>query len=107
MKNKKSDLEKWHKEYRKKHPDWKKKREARRRKELGIEDEETQSSIPEKAKCNYCDKQGTLYWSPWGVPATLHLCKFHFWILPFWPMFSICFAFKRFSKCWVSFDTDY
>ena len=38
-----------------------------------------------KEKCNYCDKQGKLYWSPWGVPATLPLCKFHFWILPFWP----------------------
>ena len=30
MKKEKSDLEKWHKEYRKKHPDWKEKREARR-----------------------------------------------------------------------------
>ena len=38
MKKEKSDLEKWHKEYRKKHPEWKEKREARRRKELGIED---------------------------------------------------------------------
>ena len=35
---------------------WKEKKEARRRKELGIEGEETKSSIPEKAKCNYCDK---------------------------------------------------
>ena len=85
MKKEKSDLEKWHKEYRKKHPEWKEKREARRQKELGIEDKETQSTLPKKAKCNYCDKQGTLYSSPWGIPATLHLCKFHFWILPFWP----------------------
>ena len=23
------------------------------------------------------------------------------------PTFSICFTFKRFGKCWVSFDTDY
>ena len=49
MKNK-SDLEKWHEEYRKKHPEWKERREERRRKEIGIEDEETQSSILEKAK---------------------------------------------------------
>ena len=52
MKKEKSDLEKWHEEYRKKHPEWKEKREARRRKELGIEDEETQSTLPKKAKCN-------------------------------------------------------
>ena len=85
MKKDKSDLEKWHKEYRKKHPDWKKKREARRRKELGIEDEVYYSSYPKKGKCLYCDKQGTLMVSPWGVPGTLYVCKFHFWILPFWP----------------------
>ena len=48
-----------------------------------------EKKIPEKAKCNYCDKQGKLYWSPWGVPATLHLCKFHFWILPFWPVLRL------------------
>ena len=85
MKKDKSDLKKWHEEYRKKHPEWKENREARRREELGIEDEETQSSIPEKGKCLYCDKQGTLMVSPWGVPGTLYVCKFHFWILPFWP----------------------
>ena len=37
-------------------------------------------------KCNYCSNQGKLYVSPWGVPASLYLCRFHFWILPFWPI---------------------
>ena len=85
MGKKKTDIEKWHKEYRKKHPEWKERKEARRRKELGIKDEEIKSSIPERGKCYYCNKQGNFYWSPWGVPGSLHLCKFHFWILPFWP----------------------
>ena len=40
MNKKKTDIEKWHKEYRKKFPEWKERKEARRRKELGIKDEE-------------------------------------------------------------------
>jgi len=39
----------------------------------------------EELKCQYCNKPGKMYTSPWGVPATLNLCKFHLWILPFWP----------------------
>ena len=89
MNKKKTDIEKWHKEYRKKFPEWKERKEARRRKELGIKDEEIKSSIPEKGKCFYCDKQGNFYWSPWGVPGSLYLCKFHLWALPFYPKIYI------------------
>ena len=39
----------------------------------------------EKLTCQYCHKPGELMTSPWGVPATLSLCRYHFWILPFWP----------------------
>ena len=34
----------------------------------------------EELKCQYCNKPGKMYDSPWGVPATLNLCKFHLWI---------------------------
>ena len=39
----------------------------------------------EKLKCQYCGKPAKMYTSPWGIPATVDVCKFHFWILPFWP----------------------
>ena len=93
MKKDKSDLEKWHKEYREKNKKlFDGKKELRRRelyKELGVEDENTQSSIPDIAKCAYCDKQGKFYYSPWRVPASLHLCSYHWWILPFWPVLRL------------------
>jgi|TARA_B100000586_G_scaffold220602_1_gene167655 hypothetical protein len=42
-----------------------------------------------KDKCQYCNKPGKMYGSPWGVPATLNLCKFHLWALPFYPQVII------------------
>ena len=39
----------------------------------------------EELKCQYCGKPAKMYTSPWGIPATVIVCKFHLWILPFWP----------------------
>ena len=39
----------------------------------------------EELKCQYCGKPAEMYTSPWGIPATVSVCKFHLWILPFWP----------------------
>jgi len=42
----------------------------------------------EKSKnhqCQYCDKSGKIYTSPWRIPATVCVCKFHLFTLIFSP----------------------
>jgi len=43
----------------------------------------------EKLKCQYCGKSGKWYTSPWGIPATVSVCRFHLWALPFYPQVII------------------
>ncbi|MBC8298945.1 MAG: hypothetical protein H8E55_24555 [Pelagibacterales bacterium] len=43
----------------------------------------------EELKCQYCGKPAKMYTSPWGIPATVSVCKFHLWILPFWPVLRL------------------
>jgi hypothetical protein len=39
----------------------------------------------EELKCQYCGKPAKMYTSPWRIPATVSVCKFHLWALPFYP----------------------
>ena len=39
----------------------------------------------ENVKCQYCGKPGKVRTSPWGIPATVCVCKFHLWTLIFSP----------------------
>ena len=43
----------------------------------------------EEVKCQYCEKPAKMYTSPWRIPATVSVCKFHLWALPFYPQVII------------------